>query len=310
MNQPPTWAARSVPDGEGIAAVPPEDHEPKKAALLPLLGAGALVVLVGAAGFALARSGDSSDDVATDGTTTSVAESTTTSTAPSTTPETAVAPTTVPPTTAPPTTAPSTTAVPTTTPAPTTLPDAAATAEAEAAVAEAANVERRAVLKGGKLYLRGLVPSEEVATAIVERAAAVVGPDNVVDEYVVDPTAPFPESAPLFVEDLVLFAYGSDQINPDFVPLLELGTALLSQNPQVIITVVSHTDARGTEEYNQQLSERRGVAVKQYWTDRGIDPDQIIIDARGESMPRADNSTLEGAQLNRRAEFIIANLLG
>ncbi len=299
MNQPPTWAARSLPEGGDPGPVTPKNDEPKRSLLLPVLGAGALALLVGAAGFAIGR-GDNGNDAAATGdeiTTTSDSSATPATTTTTASPTTTEAPTT--------TQAPTTTEAPTTTQAPTTLPDAA-----DEAGAQEVDTERRAVLKGGKLYLRGRIPSEEIAAAIVERAAAVVGADNVVDEYVIDPAAAFPESAPLYVEDLVLFAYGSDQINPAFVPLLDLGTALLSQNPQVIITIVSHTDADGSEEFNLDLSERRGAAVKKYWTDLGIDPDQIVIEARGESSPIGDNDTDEGAQLNRRAEFVIANLLG
>jgi len=187
-------------------------------------------------------------------------------------------------------------------PVATTLPSS----DAPAAPAD----ERRAVLSGGKLYLRGEIPAQQVADVIVERASAVVGADNVIDEYVINPDAPLPDSAPLYVEDLVLFAFGSSGINPAFAPLLELGTLLMSQNPAVVITVVSHTDAAGSEAFNLRLSQQRGETVRQYWLDRGTAPSQIVIDARGESSPIADNETPEGAQLNRRAEFIITGLLG
>ncbi len=298
MNQPPTWAGRSVPAGD---SPPPE--EGRKGSLLPIVGAAALVLLIGVAGFALGRNnnGDDSDDA-----TATTAEVTTTSASAISATTNSDETTETAETTQPDETAETTTPDETTVSETTAAPDEASQAAAEAASA----IERRAVLKGGKLYLRGAIPSAEIGAAIVARAAAVVGPDNVVNEYVVVETSSFPESAPLYVEDLVLFAFGSDAINPAFVPLLELGTLLLTQNPQVTITVVSHTDSDGSEDFNMALSERRGAAVKRYWTDQGINPDQIVVDARGESSPIADNETSDGAQLNRRAEFIIANLLG
>ena len=173
-----------------------------------------------------------------------------------------------------------------------------------------AEPNRTAVLSAGVLYLRGTVPSQEVADVIAERAAAVIGAENVVVEYEIDPDAPVPASAPLYVEDVVLFAYGSEAINPAFTPLLDLGTALLAQNPTVTVTVVSHTDTNGSAEFNLALSQRRGAAVAAYWIERGIDPSRILIDARGETQPLADEATSEGAQANRRAEFVITGLLG
>ena len=293
MNQPPTWAGRSVPTEES-GAVAPAPQDDGKNPVLPIVGAVALVILVGGAGFLLGRGNN--DDVATD----EVPAVTTTSAALDEDDQISTSLTTVPETESDSETSDDTVADD-------TEGDTGDTADD---IAEAADIERRAVLKSGKLYLRGLIPSAEIGEAIVARAGAVVGPDNVVNEYVVDSDAPFPESAPLYVEDLVLFAYGSEEINPAFIPLLDLGTALMTQNPQVIVTVVSHTDANGSEEFNQALSQRRGDSVKKYWTDLGINPDQIIVDARGETSPIADNNTPDGAQLNRRAEFIIANLLG
>lgn len=168
---------------------------------------------------------------------------------------------------------------------------------------------RGAVLRAGVLYLGGEVPSREVADQIIERAAAVVGEENIVDEYVVNPDAAMEQGAPLYVEDVVLFAYGESTYDPQFEPLLDLGLLLLTQNPTVTVTIVTHTDASGSEIFNDQLSFARGQSVAQYWVDRGIPVEQIAIDARGERDPRADNHTDEGAQLNRRAEFYIEGLL-
>lgn len=185
-----------------------------------------------------------------------------------------------------------------------------AAAEGETHVVIEDGETRGAVLSQGVLYLGGAVPSREVADAIIERAAAIVGEENIVDEYVIDPDAPLAAGAPLYVEDVVLFAYGESTYDPQFEPLLDLGLALLHQNPNVTVTVITHTDSSGSAAYNDLLSYRRGQSVAQYWVDRGVAVERIVIDARGERDPRADNSSAEGAQLNRRAEFYIEGLLG
>lgn len=293
-----TWAGRS-------ATPPRPEDDDRRSRWVPIAGAIALLALVGGGGFLLGSVGD--DDaidaqggVPVSDTTiveadTSQPEQTSTSTEPATT---------APSTTAPSTTAPSTTAPSTTeTTAPVDDPE-------EVVVTVAEGDTRAAVLRGGVLYLGGSVPSREVADQIIERAAAVVGEDKIVDQYVIDPNSPVPTGAPLYVDDVVLFAYGSPTFDPQFTPLLDLGLLLLSQNPQVTVTVVTHTDASGSEAFNQELSFKRGQSVAQYWVDRGIPAEQIIIDARGEREPIASNDNAEGAQMNRRAEFFIEGLLG
>ena len=138
----------------------------------------------------------------------------------------------------------------------------------------------------------------------------MLGEDNVVAEYTINPEAPVPDSAPLFVDDTILFGIGSTEINPAFVPLLELGTALMAQNPSVRITVIAHTDSTGSEEFNLALSQQRADIVKKFWTDSGIDPARIDAVGVGESAPRGDNLNGNGRAANRRAEFIVQGILG
>ncbi len=170
---------------------------------------------------------------------------------------------------------------------------------------------RQAVFAGGVIYLRGSVPSTEIGDAIFDRAAAVMGPDNVVNEYVIDPSVTFDPyaGAPLYVQDLVLFPSGSAEIDPQFTPLLDLGIMLFGQNPQVTITVIGHTDSQGNDFDNLALSQERVQAVLNYWTRAGVDPSRITIIGKGEAEPLDDNATSEGRQFNRRVEFIIAGLL-
>lgn len=167
---------------------------------------------------------------------------------------------------------------------------------------------RWAVFSGGQLFLNGRVPSEAISTEIETKAAAIVGPDNVFNEYEIDPAVPAELSSPLFVEDVVLFEFNSVEIRRPFLPILDLGTKLLTLNPNVEIVVVGRTDAEGSEAMNLDVSEKRAQGIVDYWVRNGIDPQRLSIDARGES-EATDLDDAETAALNRRAEFIISGLL-
>ncbi|MEL7156764.1 MAG: OmpA family protein, partial [Actinomycetota bacterium] len=142
---------------------------------------------------------------------------------------------------------------------------------------------------------------------IIAVASGVVGPDNVFSGQIVDPDTPDIDDAPVFIDDRVLFGFNSVAIEPIFVPILDLGVLLLSQNPTATITVVSRTDAVGSESINQEVSEQRAQAVVDYWAGKGIAPERVIIDARGESDASEDDDD-QTAALNRSVEFRIANL--
>ncbi|ABC44333.1 OmpA family protein [Salinibacter ruber] len=71
------------------------------------------------------------------------------------------------------------------------------------------------------------------------------------------------------------------------------------------ILVVGHTDAQGSEEYNQKLSDRRAESATRHLVDRGVDPSRLTSVGRGETEPVASNETEEGRQQNRRVEVAI-----
>lgn len=309
----PSWAHRTVEAGTvatSNVAQPmraPEPERPRGRGLLfALLG----LLLVGAGAFAgywfVVRDDNSAVTTADPGTTTTaratdasaggdqVAAGASTSTATS-------APSTEP-------AGPGTTAAGAS-PSSTAAPLQAATDSSMVTADNPAGAVRYAVFKGGQLYLRGKVPAEAVATEIVTKAGMVVGPTNVHNEYQIDPAVPIDVAAPIYVEDVVLFGFNSVRVEEPFLPILDLGTLLLSQNPNVRITIVTRTDAVGSEATNLEVSQQRGEAVKNYWVKKGIDPSRVTIDARGEADAK-DSDDAKASALNRRAEFIITGLLG
>ncbi|MCP3992979.1 MAG: OmpA family protein [Actinomycetia bacterium] len=301
IDELPSWAGRALQDpGAAMEAPSPPPSgvtERLKPAILALLGV-ILLAIIAAAAFAFLRGAD--DDVATDAPVTTV-DSTEAVADEATSSDDSTATTTV----AAPTTATTTS---TTAASPTTQAATEDTTPASDGGENADGSARYAVFKGGQVFLRGRVPSEEVGAVIETRAGAVVGPDNVFNEYEIDPSAPASISAPLYVEDVVLFGFNSIRVETAFLPILDLGTMLLVQNPNVTVTVVTRTDAVGSEASNLRISEQRAQAVINYWLGKGIDPSRLIIDARGEEGTSEDDDE-ETKALSRRAEFVITGLL-
>jgi OOP family OmpA-OmpF porin len=70
-----------------------------------------------------------------------------------------------------------------------------------------------------------------------------------------------------------------------------------------VIIAVGHTDAVGTDGYNQKLSVARSEAVKSYLVSKGIEKNRVYTEGKGEKQPVADNKTSEGRAKNRRVEI-------
>jgi len=75
--------------------------------------------------------------------------------------------------------------------------------------------------------------------------------------------------------------------------------------PLDVVIAVGHTDARGSDSYNQRLSERRAEAVKAYMLNQGIPAERVRTEGRGETQPVASNDTDEGRAKNRRVEVTV-----
>jgi outer membrane protein OmpA-like peptidoglycan-associated protein len=125
--------------------------------------------------------------------------------------------------------------------------------------------------------------------------------------------APAPQpSPPTESKKIVLrginFDFDKATIKNEFVPVLDEAARILKDNPNVQVIVEGHTDSKGSDEYNQRLSERRAKAVKQYLESRGIAASRLEAVGKGEKEPIADNTkhgkdNPEGRALNRRAEL-------
>ena len=103
----------------------------------------------------------------------------------------------------------------------------------------------------------------------------------------------------------ILFDYNSAALrSASRTTLGELATNF-SRYPGNRIVVEGHTDAAGSEQYNQRLSEQRAANVADYLIDQGVAAGSIVVYGFGESRPKSTNDTPEGRQQNRRVEIRI-----
>ncbi len=138
--------------------------------------------------------------------------------------------------------------------------------------------------------------------------------DELEHEEIVPPPPPPPAPKPAppptrrkIVLRGVNFDFDKATIRPDAQSILEEAAQILKDEPAIDVSVDGHTDAIGTDAYNQRLSERRAQAVREYLVRLGISPSRLRTRGFGESEPVASNDTEEGRAQNRRVEL---NVIG
>jgi OOP family OmpA-OmpF porin len=116
---------------------------------------------------------------------------------------------------------------------------------------------------------------------------------------------PAPMASKVVFNADTFFDFDKSTLKPEGRQLLDQ----VAQQAQAInletIIAVGHTDSIGTEAYNMGLSDRRAASVKAYLVSRGIDPNRIYTEGKGEAQPIASNKTREGRAQNRRVEIEI-----
>ncbi len=174
--------------------------------------------------------------------------------------------------------------------------------------------------KGGERYIkRGttydikvekdsfLVATDKISTVDVEESTTFVK-EFFIQPYVEEEPIEFPE---------VRYAYDSaaiqvnDTVNSK--DSLDFLYDVLVDNPNIVIELMAHTDARGNDAYNEKLSQARAESCVEYLISKGIDSDRLVAKGYGESRPKVPKSKIEemeseekkesAHQKNRRTEF-------
>jgi len=101
----------------------------------------------------------------------------------------------------------------------------------------------------------------------------------------------------------VLFDFDKSVIKPEGKSKLDdLASKVKGINLEVVIAV-GHADSIGSDEYNQRLSMRRAESVKAYMVSKGLEPNRVYTEGKGEKQPVANNNTADGRAKNRRTEI-------
>lgn len=106
----------------------------------------------------------------------------------------------------------------------------------------------------------------------------------------------------------IFFEYDKSNITREGAFELDKLVQVMQTNSNMVIIAKAHTDNRGTEKYNERLSDRRAKSTRQYVISKGIDPSRISAKGMGELEPKVDcgkDCTEEQHAQNRRSEFLI-----
>lgn len=105
----------------------------------------------------------------------------------------------------------------------------------------------------------------------------------------------------------VTFEFNKSTLTPDAKSILDEVADELVARGDIKVDVDGHTDAKGSDSYNLNLSESRANTVLQYLSRHGVDPSRMVAHGFGETQPIADNDTDAGRELNRRVELKITS---
>jgi len=103
----------------------------------------------------------------------------------------------------------------------------------------------------------------------------------------------------------ILFGFDKSGLSNDAKMNLDKLVTVLDSYAETNIEIQGHTDSKGSETYNQDLSEQRARAVSYYLTDKGLSSNRLTVKGFGESVPKYGNDTENGRAQNRRVEFLI-----
>ena len=132
-------------------------------------------------------------------------------------------------------------------------------------------------------------PAPEVAPVVAMPAPVVVAAP-----------APAPVAEKVSFASEALFDFDQSTLKPQGKAALDQLLGQLTGMDLEVIVTVGHTDAVGSDAYNQKLSQRRAEAVKAYLVAQGVETNRVYTEGKGETQPVADNTTAAGRAKNRR----------
>lgn len=104
----------------------------------------------------------------------------------------------------------------------------------------------------------------------------------------------------------VLFDFNKYTLKPEARERLAKVSGIVFAYPDLKLDIEGYTDAIGSDDYNQILSEKRADSVRGYLVSSGVVPDHVSAVGLGKANPVADNATAAGRKLNRRVEMVVS----
>jgi outer membrane protein OmpA-like peptidoglycan-associated protein len=167
----------------------------------------------------------------------------------------------------------------------------------------------------GNTYTTGMTNSESISN---DRLIGLTGDSNSIASNTLTENKPLPDTnKPVNLEETkkgenvvvpnIYFEFNQAYLLKQSIAVLDKITGQLKKNTAIRLEIQGYTDNIGGREYNQNLSERRADAVKDYLIKNGISPERLRSAGFGMDKPVADNSTAQGRSQNRRTEFLILN---
>ncbi|HEX8927186.1 MAG TPA: OmpA family protein, partial [Terriglobales bacterium] len=104
----------------------------------------------------------------------------------------------------------------------------------------------------------------------------------------------------------VLFDFGKATLRPGARLRLAKVAGIIQAYPDLKLQVEGHTDAIGSDQFNQELSERRAAAVRDFLVQEGVPINNVSAQGYGKKDPVASNTTAEGRQMNRRVDLVVS----
>ena len=101
------------------------------------------------------------------------------------------------------------------------------------------------------------------------------------------------------------FDSGSATLKPGFAPTMDRLAKVVIKYGKTELTVLGHTDAEGSNQANQELSQRRAEAVTAYLRAKNVNSERLSAEGKGETDAIADNKTEAGRRANRRVEILV-----
>jgi outer membrane protein OmpA-like peptidoglycan-associated protein len=191
-----------------------------------------------------------------------------------------------------------------------TAESAMAETKAQKAAAESAMAEAKAQKATAESAMEEAKAQKATAESAMANAAAANDKSSKLEQEIAKLKAIKADRGLVITLGDVVFDVNKADLKAGGVSALGKLEAFLKEYPTRRVMVEGFTDSTGELEYNQALSERRALAVRQVLQNNGIESARIDFKGYGEDFPVATNETMAGRQMNRRVEIIISDEAG